>query len=463
MQANYFVKCPICGSVADVKYQFGFSKRHPIRFKCKCGISIQGEYQQNKGVSFYNANILPEDVMPDYVVHSSGEFLTEKPYMVKDKEDIQKPTTFIKATQMMEYEKFREGFSSIINYRDHTHFVVKAINELYQVGNRELLEKTIRKAFPDATRFLPLKSDVDFLRAVSMINQFQFLFYDKNHTTKKVTDLFVKLFKNNTEEVLKYVDFLNGLNRIKEWKQRIASICDQIYEKIDLLIPAISIDYYKEGKEKLLSGEMSITTTAFEDIKQLYVDLYELICSLLIILMGLDNLLLRNDYDSMREDIDSSLKNIKKLSDVSKMRNKGNIVKLMDFQAPFESLVCNSLDADIRNAIGHFSYEASEIAGSYGQTIRFYNVNNHEQYIEESLVQICYDIWRMYKCLGIFNELIYRIEIHLQAKENKFPSVCKDTGLLMDVMTRHDDNRKIYANEPCPCGSGKKYKKCCGK
>ena len=22
---------------------------------------------------------------------------------------------------------------------------------------------------------------------------------------------------------------------------------------------------------------------------------------------------------------------------------------------------------------------------------------------------------------------------------------------------------KVYPNEPCPCGSGKKYKKCCGK
>ena len=22
---------------------------------------------------------------------------------------------------------------------------------------------------------------------------------------------------------------------------------------------------------------------------------------------------------------------------------------------------------------------------------------------------------------------------------------------------------KIYPNEPCPCGSGKKYKKCCGR
>ena len=24
-------------------------------------------------------------------------------------------------------------------------------------------------------------------------------------------------------------------------------------------------------------------------------------------------------------------------------------------------------------------------------------------------------------------------------------------------------NKKIGRNDPCPCGSGKKYKKCCGK
>ena len=23
--------------------------------------------------------------------------------------------------------------------------------------------------------------------------------------------------------------------------------------------------------------------------------------------------------------------------------------------------------------------------------------------------------------------------------------------------------QKVYPNDPCPCGSGKKYKKCCGK
>ena len=29
--------------------------------------------------------------------------------------------------------------------------------------------------------------------------------------------------------------------------------------------------------------------------------------------------------------------------------------------------------------------------------------------------------------------------------------------------TPQKGTRKIYPNDPCPCGSGKKYKKCCGR
>jgi preprotein translocase subunit SecA len=31
------------------------------------------------------------------------------------------------------------------------------------------------------------------------------------------------------------------------------------------------------------------------------------------------------------------------------------------------------------------------------------------------------------------------------------------------VETRHRDEPKVGRNDPCPCGSGKKYKKCCGQ
>lgn len=55
------------------------------------------------------------------------------------------------------------------------------------------------------------------------------------------------------------------------------------------------------------------------------------------------------------------------------------------------------------------------------------------------------------------------------AKEN--PEEFEDLGLdseeeeeICDVQQpyRRDEN-KVGRNDPCPCGSGKKYKKCCGR
>lgn len=464
MQANYFVKCPFCGAVADVKYQFGYSKQHPIRFKCKCGISIRGEYREGSGVVFENATVLEEDVWPDYVVHSSGEFLTVSPYLVNCEKDIMQPTTFILATQRMNYPAFMKELNHVLNYRDCRWKIVRAINELYLSENKELLIKTIKESYSQIIRYLPLNTDMDISRAVFIINQFQFLDYDGKGVTKKVTDLFVSNFMDNTVETQQLVKFVDNLDFIKEWRVKIFSICNQIFEKIELLIPVIGVDYYKENVEDVLSGGLSITTTSFEEVKQLYVDLYELICGFAIILIGLDNIILRKDYDAMRLDIDESLrKNIKNLTKVSEMQNKGNILKVIDFNAPFEALVCSSLNSEVRNAIGHFSYDSSEIAGSYGQKIRFYDGKNKTSYTEQSLVQICYDIWHMYKSLGVFNEVIYRIEMLIQAEKGATLSIATDYELLLDVLADRRKGKKIYPNDPCPCGSGKKYKKCCGR
>ncbi len=38
-----------------------------------------------------------------------------------------------------------------------------------------------------------------------------------------------------------------------------------------------------------------------------------------------------------------------------------------------------------------------------------------------------------------------------------------ETPLPPPVQPIHKDEKEIGRNDPCPCGSGKKYKKCCGK
>ena len=39
-------------------------------------------------------------------------------------------------------------------------------------------------------------------------------------------------------------------------------------------------------------------------------------------------------------------------------------------------------------------------------------------------------------------------------------AVAHAVGYTMGLVVKPD---KVYPNDPCPCGSGKKYKKCCGK
>jgi uncharacterized protein YecA (UPF0149 family) len=55
------------------------------------------------------------------------------------------------------------------------------------------------------------------------------------------------------------------------------------------------------------------------------------------------------------------------------------------------------------------------------------------------------------------------VELHKKEKQHLNPippSIKKQTGSnIIDINSRKNTGR----NDPCPCGSGKKYKKCCGK
>ena len=43
------------------------------------------------------------------------------------------------------------------------------------------------------------------------------------------------------------------------------------------------------------------------------------------------------------------------------------------------------------------------------------------------------------------------------------PSEAETLKIVDSSATRVRSGKKIYPNDPCPCGSGKKYKHCCGR
>ncbi len=60
--------------------------------------------------------------------------------------------------------------------------------------------------------------------------------------------------------------------------------------------------------------------------------------------------------------------------------------------------------------------------------------------------------------------MLYRIKIEQKVEREE---VAKVTGTNKDDTAvrgpKKRENQKIYPNDPCPCGSGKKYKQCCGR
>jgi SWIM/SEC-C metal-binding protein len=56
------------------------------------------------------------------------------------------------------------------------------------------------------------------------------------------------------------------------------------------------------------------------------------------------------------------------------------------------------------------------------------------------------------------NGWTYKITVDADAPEDT-----NDLEILLNPIKTSIAEEKIGRNDPCPCGSGKKYKKCCGK
>lgn len=66
---------------------------------------------------------------------------------------------------------------------------------------------------------------------------------------------------------------------------------------------------------------------------------------------------------------------------------------------------------------------------------------------------------RLKEVTAVFEENGWKYEIGLEPDK---PEDINDLELLLNPPKTVTVENKVGRNEPCPCGSGKKYKKCCG-
>jgi len=61
---------------------------------------------------------------------------------------------------------------------------------------------------------------------------------------------------------------------------------------------------------------------------------------------------------------------------------------------------------------------------------------------------------------SVFKEKGWKYSIELDADK---PEDVNDLEMLLNPTKTKIAEKKVGRNEPCPCGSGKKHKKCCGQ
>lgn len=87
--------------------------------------------------------------------------------------------------------------------------------------------------------------------------------------------------------------------------------------------------------------------------------------------------------------------------------------------------------------------------------------NPIEEMEEDTVVNLGFDKELLYKnMVAAGADWLYNLEEWNDIfEEDKRKALYREQK---ESTTVHKD-KKIYPNDPCPCGSGKKYKKCCGK
>ncbi len=88
--------------------------------------------------------------------------------------------------------------------------------------------------------------------------------------------------------------------------------------------------------------------------------------------------------------------------------------------------------------------------------------NPIEEMTEDTEVSLAFDKELLYKnMVGAGAEWLYNLpEWEAIFDEDKRKELYHEQKASSTVKR---EEKKVYPNDPCPCGSGKKYKKCCGK
>lgn len=454
MLYNHYIKCQICGSITRVRLQVGYLEQHPIIIACgECGISLSGKVYIGQDrlslkFSFENAERVAGEEKVDFVVECSGEFPVYKQINAQNNEEhiylanIVYP--FIRSVGRMKEEDGYEKFSKSI-HRFHDTIKLwseyKRILDLSQNENRKYLIPEIHKIFPQ--HIFTCENEFEIHRAIHMVEVHGFM---TPLCSKVINDLTIStsvmnLDFNQLSSLIKCLNEHSGYS-LEDMQKLIYKMMHCFINIFPFLTPAFAIQFFKENTIDY-DTECSATSD-FETIKQFYLDIYEAVGTLLVIPVSLNNIKYRGNYNLFK---DTEQKKTS-FDEFIKMSKANRYMYSLDDEQYTEYLDI-SVTSKLRNAIGHNDTDYDTIT----QMITYVpNPKDRSKKQNMYLLQLEEETLHLFQALMIISEYLYRLrEVELIIEGN----------IPQKLNTLFNNDRKIGRNSPCPCGSGRKYKKCC--
>lgn len=451
MVNNVFVQCNACKMKINLRTQMGFFDI-PFHVHCpKCHSTIYGKvFIEDNNINVENADIIQCDDEEFYSVELSAEFPTRKAVHKKMNEIEFSPfmrnhifygsneKAMEKTQETMYFANFvksglsemKQNFELFWNNQDEILFArIKDIIKQYphipfsEVNNNFDAAVALHQLLLTTTG-ISIIIGKDTLGEYTKIGQL--VIGDRNHFTQ------IGEFIANSN-----IDF----NSIETKGFKLIELFAKVYEQ---LIPVVAL---KNGDclGNVDKNQFGIMTANFDELTDFYAKSYEWIFDNLKVILGLNNIFVRNDSTKCVNS--KSYQDFIKESNGNKMKNG-----YIDEKEPFSKPI-SSLNNRVRNAIQHFDSDIDYET----QLITFNDRNKSVDLYLIDFADLCIENFRI---MFYILELVYNLRKLSFIQKGIVPSFITDK---IRPDEQQHKKKKIGRNEPCPCGSGKKYKRCCGK
>lgn len=115
---------------------------------------------------------------------------------------------------------------------------------------------------------------------------------------------------------------------------------------------------------------------------------------------------------------------------------------------------------DLRRSVGLRGYGQKDPLNEYKSEAFVY----FEQLMKEIRNSVCMNLFRSATNLDSLNQMVKRlaVKVHESGPTTEGSEAPMEKKSLPKLAPRKREAPRVGRNDPCPCGSGKKYKKCCG-